>query len=391
MLGWGILGASAWIVSSVSAGMLDSGRARLVAVASRSGASAAEAAKKLSPSSPPRAYGSYDELLDDPDVDAVYVPLPTALQGEWAVKALRAGKHVLVDKPFASERQVVDILRAAREAGRLFMDNTMFREHPRTHEWIEFARAHPLRQVSTHFSAPMPPDIGNIRWDPELEPLGALGDLGWYTTYAIVCALGIDAPYKRVACFARWSHASEASKRSERGVIAGGSAIFEIDNGDDDHDGDDSDAAPASRPLTASMSFEFESSLRQLLEIRAQDATLHVDDFVIPWDCNFLHAENGAPRRGKYLLYKAQAFSERERDNYEQRWSARAANQTSAVFATFADLVDARARTGKSDAAETYAKRARVVACLMDACYRAAAERRVVEVDTSFVRERVYD
>src|ERR1700722_11436165 len=97
-LRWGILGTGN-IARQFSAGVNASKRGRLAAVASRSADSAAGFAKAHSV---PRFYGSYGELLMDGDVDAVYVSLPNSLHHEWAVLALQAGKHVLCEKPLAS-------------------------------------------------------------------------------------------------------------------------------------------------------------------------------------------------------------------------------------------------------------------------------------------------
>lgn len=69
-----------------------------------------------------RAYGSYDEVINDDRVDAVYIPLPTTLKREWALKAIERGKHVLVEKPFASEAQVADMIQMCHKRGVKFMD-----------------------------------------------------------------------------------------------------------------------------------------------------------------------------------------------------------------------------------------------------------------------------
>ena len=79
------------------------------------------------------------ELLDDPNVQAVYIPLPTAFRKEWVVKAANAGKHVLADKPVAScSKQLTEMLAACDENGVLFMDGVMFMHHPRFHSLLDF-------------------------------------------------------------------------------------------------------------------------------------------------------------------------------------------------------------------------------------------------------------
>ena len=79
-----------------------------------------------------RAYGSYDELISDPDIEAVYVPLPTGLHKQWVIAAAKARKHVLCDKPCAlSLAELTEMTQACNEAGVQFMDNTMFMHNQR--------------------------------------------------------------------------------------------------------------------------------------------------------------------------------------------------------------------------------------------------------------------
>ncbi|KAK2996179.1 hypothetical protein RJ639_029417, partial [Escallonia herrerae] len=86
-----------------------------------------------------RAYGSYDAVLDDPDVDAVYVPLPTSLHVKWAVLAAQKKKHLLLEKPVALNSAELDlILEACESNGVQFMDSTMWMHHPRTAKMREF-------------------------------------------------------------------------------------------------------------------------------------------------------------------------------------------------------------------------------------------------------------
>src|SRR5450759_1793594 len=109
--------------------MTHSERGEVVAVGSRdkSRAEAYAAAKGL-----PRAYGSYEELLADPDIHIIYNPLPNGLHKEWTIKALQAGKHVLCEKPFAVSLPEVDAMfDAAQTAGRVLAEAFMYRHHPK--------------------------------------------------------------------------------------------------------------------------------------------------------------------------------------------------------------------------------------------------------------------
>jgi xylose dehydrogenase (NAD/NADP) len=131
-----------------------------------------------------RAYGGYDELLADPDVDVVYVALPNALHVEWAIRALEAGKHVLSEKPLSRRPSEVErAFDAADRAGRILMEGFMYRHHPQTKRLIQIVsegELGELRLVRSQFSFTLdrPHDV---RWDRELGG-GALLDLGCYCT-----------------------------------------------------------------------------------------------------------------------------------------------------------------------------------------------------------------
>jgi predicted dehydrogenase len=126
---WGLLG-TARINRSLIPRMKELPRHQLVAVASRDGARARAYAAEWNI---PRAHGSYEELLSDPDIDAVYVPLPNALHAEWTVAAARAGKHVLCEKPLTTSLADHDAIEAAaRAAGVVVAEAFMYRHHEQT-------------------------------------------------------------------------------------------------------------------------------------------------------------------------------------------------------------------------------------------------------------------
>jgi predicted dehydrogenase len=129
-----------------------------------------------------RAHGSYEELLADTDVDAIYVSLPNSMHVEWTIRALEAGKHVLCEKPF--DRRAAEVERAfdaAERADRILMEAFMYRHHPQTKRLAELLAAGvigELRSVRTSFSFYLD-DPENVRLRPELDG-GALMDLGCY-------------------------------------------------------------------------------------------------------------------------------------------------------------------------------------------------------------------
>jgi xylose dehydrogenase (NAD/NADP) len=133
-----------------------------------------------------RVHGSYEELLADPDVEAVYIPLPNALHVPWSIKALEAGKHVLCEKPLT--RRAADAeaaFDAAERVGRLLMEAFMWRYHPQTEALVRLAReVAPLRVVRAAFAFTLGPDPANVRLQRALEG-GALMDVGCYCVSAL--------------------------------------------------------------------------------------------------------------------------------------------------------------------------------------------------------------
>ncbi|WP_404309140.1 Gfo/Idh/MocA family protein [Neorhodopirellula lusitana] len=135
----------------------------------------------------PVALGSYEELLQRDDVDAVYIALPTALRKKWVIAAAEAGKHVICEKPVAVHGDDADeMIQACRDAGVGFMDGVMFDHSARLpemrHSMQDEHRFGKLRRIQTHFSFCADDSFqqSNIRANAELEPHGCLGDLGWY-------------------------------------------------------------------------------------------------------------------------------------------------------------------------------------------------------------------
>jgi predicted dehydrogenase len=151
----------------------------LVAVASREQGRAESYAREWEIE---RAYGSYDALLEDPDVDAVYISLPNTMHAEWSIRAVEAGKHVLVEKPFSRHPEEVEqAFDAAERAGRLLSEAFMYRHNPQAKRVAELVREGAigeLRVVRTTFSYSLY-DAENIRLRTDVEG-GSLMDVGCY-------------------------------------------------------------------------------------------------------------------------------------------------------------------------------------------------------------------
>jgi predicted dehydrogenase len=177
---WGVLGVASIAIGRALPPLVGSLHATIAAIASRSEAKAQAAAKALGVS---RAYGSYEELLADPTIEAVYIPLPITLHAEWTMRALEAGKHVLCEKPLApSAAEVERMQRAADKAGRLLAEAFMLFSHPRIRALRALAREGVIGKLgSVQFSFSNPNlDPENIRNRPETGG-GALLDKGCYT------------------------------------------------------------------------------------------------------------------------------------------------------------------------------------------------------------------
>jgi D-xylose 1-dehydrogenase (NADP+, D-xylono-1,5-lactone-forming) len=175
---WGFL-STANINDKLLAGAAESDRADVIAVASRDAARAEAYARERGIE---RAYGSYEELLADPEVEAVYISLPNSLHVEWSIRALEVGKHVLCEKPLS--RRAADVERAfdvAEESGRLLMEAFMYRHNPQTARLKELAEGGVigrLRLVRAAFSFPLT-DGENVRLNSSLDG-GGLMDVGCY-------------------------------------------------------------------------------------------------------------------------------------------------------------------------------------------------------------------
>jgi predicted dehydrogenase len=179
---WGIV-STANINRKLIPGAKTSPKVELLAVASRDAERARAYADEWEI---PRAYGSYEELLADDDVEAVYISLPNTLHVEWSTKALEAGKHVLCEKPLArSPDDVAAAFDAAERSGRLLMEAFMWRPNPQTARLVELVQGGAigeLRLVRSTFSYGLY-DESNIRLRTELEG-GALMDVGCYDVSA---------------------------------------------------------------------------------------------------------------------------------------------------------------------------------------------------------------
>ena len=195
--------------------------AELAAVSSRRMETAREFADAHSV---PNAFDSWAEMSASDTVDAIYVATPTSAREEICIAAAANGKHVLGEKPFASLPSVNRITAACRHNNVAFMDGTHFVHHPRTLD-IKANRNDRLGfvwSVASAFQFNLP-DRGNIRFNPELEPMGAIGDAGWYNMRAAVEYLPPDVELDTVS--------SHLRRDAETGAAISGTGVLDFTDG----------------------------------------------------------------------------------------------------------------------------------------------------------------
>lgn len=251
---WGIL-STAQIATKVTRAIRLAADAELVAIASRTRDKAEAWAKEHEVR---RAYASYQDLLDDPEIDAIYIPLPPSMHAEWTIRAAERGKHVLCEKPLSrNAAEATEMADACRQHGVQLMDGVMWVHHERTaamQRHTDDGTLGKLRHVSAAFSFHWDeiPET-NIRLNSELAG-GCLGDLGYYCVQAIWWAFG-ELP-----------RSVFATARYFRDVDLNLTGLLWFD-------GDRS----------ASFNCGFDTVYRKWFEIAGTHGSLVCDDFVVPW------------------------------------------------------------------------------------------------------------
>jgi predicted dehydrogenase len=251
---FGILG-TARIAEKIAPAIRATTGAQLVAIASRDVDKAAEWAKRHHA---PRSYGSYAALLDDAEIDAVYIPLPPALHAEWTIRAAERGKHVLCEKPLADSVAAARQMAAAcMKHGVAFMDGVMWHHHPRAammQQAIRSGELGRLRRITSAFTflgSWIKPD--DLRYRPELGG-GSLLDLGWYCVGAALWATG-QLPDRVQG----WGNFVDGVDRTFAAML-----WFPDD-------------------VVASFDCSFETVMRKWFEIAGTERSLICDDFTRPW------------------------------------------------------------------------------------------------------------
>jgi predicted dehydrogenase len=218
--------------------------------------------------SSPEALGSYDELLACPEVDAVYMPLPTGIRKEWVLRAAQAGKHVLSEKPCAvSVADLEEMIEACRKARVQFMDNVMFVHSDRFKRIRDLLVAEQtvgqMKRMTSAFSFLGDMDFftSNIRMNSQLEPLGCLGDLGWYCIRFFLSVMKWEMPIE----VRGWNLFEAGGDASPNPVPAEFSGELLFNEG-----------------VSASFYCSFVADTQQWAIVSGTNGALQVSDFVLP-------------------------------------------------------------------------------------------------------------
>ena len=249
--------------------------AEVVAVGSRVGERAQKFAEDLGI---PQAAGSYDEIIRDQSIDAVYIPLPASMHHEYVLKAAEAGKHILCEKPLAvSTEQAKQMVAAAQRHQVVLLDGTMWYHTSRAKEMkalIENNSLGDLRQITSAFTFPgYSLAADNVRFSMSLGG-GSLLDIGWYCVGASLWMF--DAVPERVFAAAQWQHPQNIPDSVD--LHMNGLMWFSEDR-------------------VASFESGFTAIRRRWIEIAGTQAALVCDDFTRPWNPEkprfWIHDANG--------------------------------------------------------------------------------------------------
>ncbi len=280
-LRWGVLGA-AMIARKFWQSVRLSGCSRIAGVASRSPERAQDYVDQCHSRFPvvelPKVYSDYRSMIEAPEIDAVYVPLPTGLRQSWVMEAAKMGKHILCEKPCAvSNLEMQAMIDACQRSGVQFMDNVMFMHSSR----IEALRKHlqveqrigAVKRVATQFSFLGDPAFfqGNIRNQATMEPWGCLGDLGWYCIRICLLAMNDELPVGvrgRILNAADLPASGDLTNQSPK--VVGPPSEF-------------SGELYFSGGRSASIYCSFVNQHQQWVHISGTEGNIWLDDFVLPW------------------------------------------------------------------------------------------------------------
>jgi predicted dehydrogenase len=354
---WGILG-TATIARKFWQSVRLSENASLGAVASRRLDRAEEFCQesqiRFGIETSPVAMGSYEELVVSPQIDAVYIPLPTGVREQWVLAAAANGKHVLCEKPCAvSEHSMATMLAACEQAGVQFMDNVMFMHSERLNRLrsllADNTKIGQLKRIHSQFSFCADERFlqNNIRLQMAMEPWGCLGDLGWYNIRIALVAKDDALPV----------------------TVTGNNLSADWDRPMSEFSGEMSFADGT----TASLYCSFRAANQQWVHFSGSSGSALLDDFALPWYGSRNQIHYNSPQfnlTGYDFNYENRAESLSVDEYSNSHWSAQEVN----LVRKFSELV----LNGRAD--PYWPNIAQKTQTVMDALLRSAMEGRSVEL-----------
>ncbi|MDG1874156.1 MAG: Gfo/Idh/MocA family oxidoreductase [Mariniblastus sp.] len=338
-----------------------SGNGAVVAVASRSAQSSQKYIDECQAAAPfdnvPRAIEGYDHLLAADDIDAVYIPLPTGMRKEWVIRAANAGKHVMCEKPCACNAvDLAEMIEACQANNVQFMDGVMYMHGLRLEKVREALRdIGKLKRITTQFSfcGDQEFEEGNIRTNSDLEPLGALGDLGWYTIRFALWVMDYEMP-KRVIGRMLTEYKREDSPHAVPMEIE---AELQFENG-----------------ITSTFYNSFVTGHQQWAHVSGTEGHVYIPDFVLPYAGGEAKFEKSKPEFSVNACDFEMTQNQEQFVIHEPGNSAVNSQETN-LFRNFASII----LSGRTD--DHWPSIALKTQQLMDACYQSATnESQVIEI-----------
>lgn len=327
-INWGIIGCADIAAKAVIPGILGAENSELYAVASRNEKKSKDFANKFKAK---EYYDDYDKLLNDKNIDAVYIPLPNSLHKEWTVKAAEAKKHILCEKPLSgsSKKEAEEMFTVTEKNNVLLMEAFMYRFQPfviKLKEMINDGLIGHIKEINSNFAFDITDRENDIRLNSELDG-GALNDIGCYTVNISRYIMG-KLPKKLVNFF---------QKKAKNGVDLSGSGILYFDGG-----------------TFANLYYSINSYKNQDLEVIGTKGRIRVPGFFSWKDENY------------FLV---------EKDNIEKKIAVETGPQYQLEVEAFADAIINNKEVPLKVNEETYANLE-----IMDAMRKSAEEGIIVEL-----------
>jgi len=287
---WGVLGCANIARKALLPAISAADNSELYAVSSRSQEKAERFSEEFGAE---MTYSDYQRVLDDPKVDAVYIPLPNKMHKEWTIKAAEAGKHILCEKPLSgsSKKEAVEMFGFAKKNGVKLMEAFMYRFQPfvvKLKKMLDDGIIGDIKEINANFTFDVSDRPDNLRLNAEMQG-GALNDIGCYTVNISRYLMG-KKPQKVVNLF---------EKKDDEGVDLAGSAVLYFESG-----------------AFANLYYSINSYAEKDIEVVGQSGKIRVPGFFAWKDENYFLLEKGGVKErlevetGPQYQLEVEAFAE---------------------------------------------------------------------------------